>query len=323
MQTPLRSDARKATTANDRKQEKQQIMKTNNSIQALLSRLLLGITPLVILLLVGTATHAGSPRPILNPASSGTIEVVDVFDYPGENVLTLPERINNRGDISGSIADITNPLKTRGFIRFHDGYFTRPISEPNAMSATLMWGINDLRTACGFYYDSDNGEFHGFFVTNKVYSEFDLEGAMSTDLYQINNSGNFCGDADFDTGEFAFVSINGTATVLALPDATSSAAIGINNTDEVVGSYTDSTGITHGYLRDSAGNITAPIDVAGATTTELRSINDHDQIVGRYYDSAGVQHGFALKLPDTFIIFNYTGASKTALNGINNDGLMV
>jgi len=287
-----------------------------------MSRLLLGITPLAIPILAESATHAGSSELTLNPSSGATIEVVEVFDYPADHVLTLPQRINNRGDISGSIADIPNSLKTRGFIRLHDGYFTPPISEPKAMSATLMWGINDLRTACGFYYNSGDGQFHGFFVTNKVYSEFDVEGALGTDLYQINNSGNFCGDAEFDTGEFAYVSINGAVMIIDLPGATESAAIGINNINEVVGSYTDNTGITHGYLRGSDGNITAPIDVAGATTTELRSINDNDVIVGRYYDSAGHQYGFALLLPDTFIVFNYTGASKTALNGVNDYNLM-
>jgi hypothetical protein len=293
-----------------------------NSTQALISRLLLGIIPRAILILTASATNAGSSESALYQRPGATIEVVDVFDYPTENVLTLPERINNRGDISGTIGDIRNPLKTRGFIRLHDGYFTPPISEPKAMSATLMWGINDLRTACGFYYNSGDGQFHGFFVTNKVYSEFDVDGALGTDLYQINNSGNFCGDAEFDTGEFAFVSINGAVTVIDLPGAIESAAIGINNLNEVVGSYTDNTGTTHGYLRDSDGNITAPIDVAGATTTELRSINDNDVIVGRYYDSAGHQYGFALLLPDTFIVFNYTGASKTALNGVNDYNLM-
>ena len=51
------------------------------------------IAALVGLPLVGTA------------ASAATIEVVETFDFPGVGRLTEPQKINDRGDIVGSVVD--------------------------------------------------------------------------------------------------------------------------------------------------------------------------------------------------------------------------
>jgi len=298
--------------------------KKHNGNRAAMARLLVTITPALILMLISPAAQAGSARKTATQGATGTIEVIRVFDYPAQNALTLPEGINDQGDISGSISPLSNFLKVRGFLRLNNGHFTPPISDPNAHNYTTIWGLNNARTLCGFYYDPSDGDFHSFFLfSDGTFSPFAVDGAESTDLYAINDIGNFCGDADFTAGEFAWVSLNGVVTFIDIDGATSSAASGINNLNEVVGSYTDSTGAEHGYFRDGAGNITAPIDISGAASTELRGINDNDLMVGRYYDSAGESHGFAFKFPNKVIVFDYPGSSETALNGINNAGQMV
>src|SRR5206468_8552104 len=38
-------------------------------------------------------------------ASSGSIEVITTFDYPGAGNLTLPQKINERGDAFGEFID--------------------------------------------------------------------------------------------------------------------------------------------------------------------------------------------------------------------------
>lgn len=294
-----------------------------NSRLATVTRALLGVASALVLMLVAPpATQARGDKAVKDAPLARTIQVVSVFDYPKPNSEIFPERINNLGDIAGTISKVGHGLRTRGFVLFHNGVYSQPLSDPNARSSTLVWGINDARTACGFYLDRTDHTDHGFFLsTAGVYTPFDLAGADGTDLYDINDSGNFCGDADFSTGEFAFVSIDGVVTVIDIAGATSSAAIGINNANEVVGSYTDSANVTHGYFRDAAGNITAPIDVPGSTFTEMRSLNDNDIIVGRFDDSAG-EHSFLFEFPNKFITFDFTGASRTDLNGINNGGLM-
>src|SRR5256714_14041008 len=62
-------------------------------------------------------------------ASSGSIEVITTFDYPGTGNLTLPQKINERGDIVGEFIDAAGV--TRGFVRFSDGSFSAPIVDPN------------------------------------------------------------------------------------------------------------------------------------------------------------------------------------------------
>ena len=55
-------------------------------------------------------------------ASSGSIEVITTFDYPGAGNLTLPQKINERGDVVGEFIDSSGV--TRGFVRFSDGSFS-------------------------------------------------------------------------------------------------------------------------------------------------------------------------------------------------------
>src|SRR5262249_16064770 len=62
-------------------------------------------------------------------ARSVFIEVITTFDYPGTGNQTLPQKINERGDIVGEFIDSSGVV--RGFIRFSDGSFSAPIVDPN------------------------------------------------------------------------------------------------------------------------------------------------------------------------------------------------
>ena len=61
--------------------------------------------------------------------NSGSIEVITTFDYPGAGNSTLPQKINERGDVIGVFVD-SNGV-TRAFVRFSDGSFSPPIVAPN------------------------------------------------------------------------------------------------------------------------------------------------------------------------------------------------
>jgi probable HAF family extracellular repeat protein len=65
-----------------------------------------------------------------------------------------------------------------------------------------------------------------------------------------------------------------------VPGARDTRAFGINARGEIVGSYTDATGTTHGF-RWRKGNVTT-IAVPGANHTEAWGINSRGDIVGRY-----------------------------------------
>src|SRR5262249_18535199 len=96
-------------------------------------------------------------------ANSGSIQVITTFDYPGAGNNTLPQKINESGDIVGVFIDSSGV--TRGFVRFSDGSFSAPIVDPNdTVGFTEGRGINNSRTVVGDYVGSD-GNSHGFFLS--------------------------------------------------------------------------------------------------------------------------------------------------------------
>ena len=110
-------------------------------------------------------------------ANSGSIEVITTFDYPGTGNQTLPQKINERGDVVGAFID-SNGV-TSGFVRFSDGSFSAPIVDPNdTVGFTEGRGINNSRTVAGDYGTSD-GNLHGFFLSGGTFTEYDIPGAAS------------------------------------------------------------------------------------------------------------------------------------------------
>src|SRR5881398_2160270 len=257
-------------------------------------------------------------------ANSGSIEVITTFDYPGTGNLTLPQKINERGDIAGIFLD--SNLVARGFVRFSDGSFSDPIVDPNdTVGLTEGRGINNSRTVCGDYAASD-GNFHGFFLSGGIFTEYDIAGATSTLVHSINDSADFAG-AFALTGpngiHQGFISVGGTLTSFSVPGALQTLAYEINNSNQlVVGYYIDGSGIVHGYYRDANGALHFPIDPSGSTATVLFGLNDRDWVVGRYGDSSGATHGLFFVPPNNFFTFDYPGSTFTSLNGINDQGLI-
>src|SRR5713101_5879907 len=111
-------------------------------------------------------------------ANSGSIEVITTFDYPGTGNSTLPQKINERGDIVGVYLDSLGV--SRGFVRFSDGSFSAPIVDPNdTVGFTQGRGINNSRTVVGDYAISD-GNNHGFFLSGGTFTEYDIPDAPTT-----------------------------------------------------------------------------------------------------------------------------------------------
>jgi hypothetical protein len=252
--------------------------------------------------------------------NSGSIEVITTFDYPGAGNSTLPQKINERGDIVGEFID-SNGV-TRGFVRFSDGSFSAPIVDPNdTVGFTEGRGINNPGTVCGDYATSD-GNNHGFFLSGGTFTEYDVPGAVSTAVLGINDPGDFTGGFSDDDVIFqAFVSVGGTITSFSVPGAVLTLAYQLNNSKQlVVGYYIDGSGILHGYYRDANGALHFPIDPSGSVGTVLFGDNNRNWVVGRYADSAGVTHGLFFVPPNKFFTFDYPGSTFTSLNGISDQG---
>jgi hypothetical protein len=248
-----------------------------------------------------------------------SVEVITSFDYPGDVTQTIPEGINDRGDITGFYVD-TNGT-TRGFIRFHAGTFSPPIVEPNDPGLLSEGrGINHSRVVAGFYSTTD-GTFHGYLLDHGTFTEFDVPGSTNTYVEGINDQGDFVGAEDSTGALLAYKNLDGTTETIDISGATASYAFGINRKRECTGQYTDSGGIIHGYFADASGAITT-FDPPLSTGTYPFGLNNRALIVGRYAGADGVNHAFVLKLPHGFAKFDFPGAVFTSLNGINNDGML-
>ena len=252
-----------------------------------------------------------------------SIEVITTFDYPGIGNSTLPQKINERGDVVGVFIDSSGV--TRGFIRFSDGSFSDPIVDPNDTEGfTEGRGINNARTVAGDYAISD-GTVHSFFLSGSTFTEYDVPGTVQTNLLSINEPGDFTGGFDPDgSGVFqAFLSHGGAITSWSVAGAISTFAYETNNSNQLtVGYYIDSAGILHGYDRDANGVLTFPIDPSGSVGTVLFGLNNRNWVAGRYGDSSGATHGLIFVPPNTFITFDYPGSTFTSLNGISSQGVI-
>jgi len=202
-----------------------------------------------------------------------SINVITTFDYPGAGNSTLPQKINERGDIVGEFIDSSGVV--RGFVRFSDGSFSDPIVDPNdTVGFTEGRGINNSGTVVGDYALSD-GTLHSFFLSNGTFTEYDIPGALQTNLLSINDPGNFTGGFDDGSGIFqAFVGRGGSIRSFSVPDAITTLAYETTNSRQLtVGYYIDSPDILHGYYRDSAGTLHFPIDPSGSVGTVLFGAN--------------------------------------------------
>src|SRR5262249_216963 len=102
------------------------------------------------------------------------------------------------------------------------------------------------------------------------------------------------GDA---TGQHGFLKTASSVTTIDVPGANRTAALGINNTGQIVG-YFGASGVNqlHGFVK--TGSTFTTIDVPGAISTEqvkastsVGGINDAGVIVGTFTDAMGT-HGF-------------------------------
>ena len=109
-------------------------------------------------------------------------------------------------------------------------------------------------------------------------------------------------------------------TVFQYPGATSTAALGINHYNTVVGTASIGIGPQFGFIRWPNGTF-SKVNIPGSASTVLQGRNDNGDMVG-FYTAANAMHGFIIKGNTTQMV-NFPGQSFTALLSINNYGSTV
>ena len=114
-----------------------------------------------------------------------------------------------------------------------------------------------------------------------------------------------------------------TYTTIDPPGSVLTQAIGINDSNQIVGAYRLAGGSDHGFLL-SGGTYTT-FDFPGNITSAY-AINNTGQIVGAYQltgnTNATPQHGFLLS-GGAFTSIDVPGATQTLATGINDAGQIV
>src|SRR5262245_163743 len=103
-----------------------------------------------------------------------------------------------------------------------------------------------------------------------------------------------------------------------VPGSTFTDINGINDSGQVVGSYT-AGGVTHGFVK--SGESYTTIDVPGATSTAAWDINESGQVAGSYV-SGGVTRGFLLS-GGVYTTIDVPGSTRTMPRGIGDSGQIV
>jgi Cu/Zn superoxide dismutase len=248
----------------------------------------------------GAAGHPNQGYRLLPPHGHGS--------YQGENfpgaVQTQVTGLNNTGVTVGFWSSMNNASMVNdnsGFWalggQFHNANF--PAGSPASPPVDQLLGVNDSGVAVGFWTDA-NGNNHGYTVnvntgTFGAVTDPSAPGASLT-AAAINSGGGIAGfytnPANGNTD--GFLASGGEFIDLSGPGASSTMAFGVNDEDEVAGTYTAGSGsgaAVHGFTWTLGGGFQSIDDPHGLGTTTINGVNDAGDLVGFYVDSAGNTDG--------------------------------
>lgn len=185
---------------------------------------------------------------------------------------------------------------------------------PGTGGNTELYGINDEGVIVG------GSDIRGFVLKNGVFTTLTISGAR-TYPNSINNSGVIAGGyangndilgfvlagTKVDTFPSAVVGVNnhgdllftngylevgGVLTLIAYPGGTGTQVLGLNDSDSVVGFYSDAEFVSHGFVY-SDGTYTT-IDYPNATLTRTQAIDNEGRVAGFALTNSGL-FGFTAK----------------------------
>jgi probable HAF family extracellular repeat protein len=216
------------------------------------------------------------------------------FDVPGASI-TLPNGINDRGQIVGASVDAPRPplpgaeappAPVHGFIRDPRGRLTTfevPFGRLHNVS-----DINDRGQIVGYYDEVDAAGGGGFLRrSDGAITAITYPGALFTTVHGINDRGQAVGaylepgaapnpDGTVPRGSVhGFVWERGRFSTFDVPGSIFTQAFGINDRGQVCGGYVDRSGRQHAFVRD--GNRYRTLDTPGGSIAY--GINDHGLVV--------------------------------------------
>jgi hypothetical protein len=216
-------------------------------------------------------------------------------NFPG-SAQTQVTSLNNLGDTAGFW--VTAGGTNHGFIEWN-GVFAS-YNDPNTPHVTgsvnQILGINNAGTAVGFYNDK-LGHSHAFKLNQATgrFTAIHVPG-VSVVATGINKVGDIVGiSTDSSQVTSSWLKIGTQTIAFQYPGGSDTQAFGINNKNQIVGSYLDGAGVMHGFvLSDPMGPVShwqSIDDPNGVGSTVVNGINTAGDLVGFYTDAAGNTDG--------------------------------
>lgn len=192
-------------------------------------------------------------------------------------------------------------------------------------ACTQAFGINDTGQVVGLYNTLNvfcGGQpDHGFLLDMGTFTTIDLPGATVTQPLGINNPGlitGFCEGDGCGIGDSFLRDSGGNFTTFGFPSSCSTIAYSIDNSGQIVGSYTNSCSGSNQSFQLAGGNFT-PIAIPGSQSDEALGLNNAGDIVGTYGTANPFveNHGYLLSAGSLTTI-DAPGATVTRAQGIND-----
>lgn len=230
-------------------------------------------------------------------------------NFPG-STQTQVTGLNDNGVTVGfwSDSDLPNPNNTNvnanfGFYAIHGRDFHLvdfPTDSRSTPPVDQLLGVNDHDLAVGFYNDA-GGNSHGYeySISKDKFRSIRIPKATSVTAAAINNNNDIAG---FETNKSGLVEgfllrHNGSVTTLAFKGATMTQALGVNDSDEVVGVYQLGSGnnaTMHGFTWTPAHGFQTVDDPDGIGTTTINGVNDQGKLVGFYVNGTNTDGMLAI-----------------------------
>jgi len=196
--------------------------------------------------IAGTYSVPGQTEHGFLRARNGALTTIDVPGATFTEVLA----INPGGAIIG---DFCTPLTTcfTGFLRTPDGTLTT-ISIPGSCGGgSIPFAINPEGTVVGGFSDPSCSVAHGYLrAPNGTITTFDAPGpALNFEPLAINPAGVVAGYIFTDTSHGFLRTPDGAITTFDVPGSSSTFAFEINPEGAIIGSYSDASGVFHGFMR--------------------------------------------------------------------------
>ena len=211
-----------------------------------------------------------------------------------DTAFTELRGVNNRRSMCGDYT--TSDGVTHGFFRKSSVFSDYDIST----LFTVVLGINNAEDFSGSFIDDADGIQKGFVNIGGTVTGVSVPDAAATLTYQINSSneatGYYIANSDGLTHGYLRDSSGNLTFPIDPAGSTGTILFGNNDSNWVVGRYSDASGITHGLFFITPDDILT-FDFPGAAGfTSLNGINQQGYIVGRYTDASGNDHGFLAKV---------------------------